>query len=910
MGINTPTQRAFTHLNTTIGNPIAIRTALALIASLVTTICPALADTALVPLGATWKYRDDGSNQGTAWRTSAFNDSTWASGPAELGYGDGDEATVVNGGSPSNHFITTYFRKSFNVTNPSAFNSLKIRLLRDDGAVVYVNGTEVRRDNMPTGTVSSNTLASSALGAPAESTFFETSIGTSALVAGTNVIAVEVHQANATSTDVSFNLELTGVDTTSVTRGPYLQKGTPSSVIVRWRTNSPTNSRVSFGISPVALTSNADDSTLTTEHEIQLSGLTPDTQYYYSVGTSTAALASGSDYSFFTSPPTGTVQSTRIWVLGDSGTKDAVAAGVRDGYTSFTGTRNTDLWLMLGDNAYENGTDQEYQAAVFDMYPTYLRQTVLWSTIGNHDTAQSTNPSLNIPHFQIFNLPTAGEAGGVASGTEKYYSFDYANIHFICLDSMTSSRQPGSPMLTWLQSDLESTTQQWLVAFWHHPAYTKGSHNSDTETPLIEMRQNVLPILEAGGVDLVLAGHSHNYERSFFINGHYGLSNSFSGQHLVDGGDGRETGNGVYSKPGGLPANQGAVYITAGNGGHVTTWVGGSTAEFNPNPHPVMYYSALHVGSLVLDVDGQRMDVKMIRETGTVDDFFSIAKSIPNDPPTVAITSPAEGATFTAPADIAIAASANDSDGSVTQVDFYGGSTLIGSVTSAPFAVTWNNAAAGSYALTAVATDNLGATVTSAPVNITVLPPPPAAPDSLIATAGNATVSLSWSASGGAQTYTVKRSLSASGPFTTIAPGLAGTGYVDNTVTNGTTYHYVVTASNSGGESSNSNVASATPEGPQGTVPSAPTSLTATALSKTQVRIDWTDTSGDETGFRIERALSDGAFVEVATVGPNTTTFTNNGLKANKTYSYRVRAFNAVGNSTYSNTATVTTPRR
>ena len=101
---------------------------------------------------------------------------------------------------------------------------------------------------------------------------------------------------------------------------------------------------------------------------------------------------------------------------------------------------------------------------------------------------QLTNPALTIPYFQIFNIPTDGSAGGVASGTEKYYSFDYGRIHFICLDSMTSSRAPGSPMLTWLEQDLGATTQDWIIVFFHHPPYTKGSHNSDTETQLIEMR--------------------------------------------------------------------------------------------------------------------------------------------------------------------------------------------------------------------------------------------------------------------------------------------------------------------------------------------------------------------------------------------------------------------------------------
>ena len=261
------------------------------------------------------------------------------------------------------------------------------------------------------------------------------------------------------------------------------------------------------------------------------------------------------------------------------------------------------------------------------MYPTYLRQSVLWSTIGNHDTAQLTNPSLSIPYFQIFNHPTNGAAGGVASGTEKYYSFDYGRIHFISLDSMTSSRAPGSAMLNWLETDLGSTTQDWIIAFWHHPPYTKGSHNSDTETALIEMRSNVLPILEAGGVDLVLTGHSHSYERTVFLNGHYGSSGTLTPAMKVDAGSGREDGTGAYDKATDLAANQGAVYVVAGNGGHVTTWTGGSSAEYNPTPHPAMYVSALHIGSMVVDVDGDRLDAKMIRETGAIDDYFTIIKT-------------------------------------------------------------------------------------------------------------------------------------------------------------------------------------------------------------------------------------------------------------------------------------------
>ena len=163
--------------------------------------------TTFVPTGASWKYLDNGTNQGTAWIASGFSDGSWASGAAELGYGDGDEVTTVSYGSnASAKYITTYFRKSFDVTNPAAIINSTLRLLRDDGAVVYLNGVEVARSNMPTGTVTYTTLASAAID---DATFYSFSVSPSRFVAGTNVLAVEIHQANATSSDISFNLDLT-----------------------------------------------------------------------------------------------------------------------------------------------------------------------------------------------------------------------------------------------------------------------------------------------------------------------------------------------------------------------------------------------------------------------------------------------------------------------------------------------------------------------------------------------------------------------------------------------------------------------------------------------------------------------------------------------------------------------------
>src|SRR4029453_6310863 len=580
----------------------------------------ATVDTTLIAFGSSWKYLDNGSNQGTAWRENGFPDGGWATGNAELGDGDGDEATVVSFGPHSGaKYITTYFRKTFNVADPSLFQSLSLTLLCDDGAVAFLNGTEVRRTNMPGGAVAFNTLAS----VQGEEIIDAVSINPALLNTGTNVLAVEIHQAAINSSDISFDAQLVGSTTTlQLTRGPYLQTGTPSSIVVRWRTNAPSSSHVTYGSSPSSLVQSATDSALTTEHVVTLSGLSANTRYYYSVGSTVRTLPAGdADHSFVTSPAVGTTVPTRIWVLGDSGTADANAQAVRNAYYSFAGSTQPNLWLMLGDNAYESGLDSEYQAAVFNMYPSTLKQSVLWPTLGNHDGTAANSSNQSGPYYDMFPLPKAGEAGGFSSGTEAYFSFDYGNIHFINLESFETDRSATGPMMTWLQSDVNSTTQKWIIAFWHHPPYSKGSHNSDTEIELVEMRQNALPILEAAGVDLVLSGHSHAYERSFLIDGHYGTSTTFTANMKKDGGSGRLDGTGAYHKPtAGRAPHEGAVYTVAGSSGQAS----GGTLN-----HPAMFISLNLLGSMVLDVNDLRLDAKFMDNTATVRDYLPTKKGAP-----------------------------------------------------------------------------------------------------------------------------------------------------------------------------------------------------------------------------------------------------------------------------------------
>lgn len=162
----------------------------------------------LLAANATWKWRYDGTDLGTAWSQVGFDDSAWASGPAELGYGDGDEATLLPAGSTP-RYVTAYFRSTVNVANPAAYNSLLLDLVRDDGAVVYINGTEVGRDNLPAGPIAYTQLANVGYSTRTEETTpVRFTVPATALVAGTNTIAVEMHQYDQWSGDLSFSLKI------------------------------------------------------------------------------------------------------------------------------------------------------------------------------------------------------------------------------------------------------------------------------------------------------------------------------------------------------------------------------------------------------------------------------------------------------------------------------------------------------------------------------------------------------------------------------------------------------------------------------------------------------------------------------------------------------------------------------
>lgn len=590
------------------------------------------AQTVIIPSGSNWKYLDNGSDQGTAWFQPNFNDASWASGNAELGYGDGDEATVVSYGTNSNNkYITTYFRKSFNVTNPTLFSSLTLELVRDDGAVVYINGQEVVRTNMPSGNITYQTLANNTVAWPNEDNWNPFTISAAHLVAGTNVIAVEIHQDSPSSSDISFNLKLTGNTSpinANIVRGPYLQMANQNSIIIKWRTNVACDSKVKYGISPANLNQTAVNTHFGTEHEVQINGLNPKTKYYYTIGSNQTQLTSPDIQTYFkTHPPTGEIGKYRFWVIGDAGMGNNNQRNARNAFYTYNNNQHLDGWIMLGDNAYQGGFDNEYQTGVFEnMYEQVLKNTILWTTPGNHDYNNNIPFSGPPAYFDIFTLPTNGESGGVPSGTEKYYSFNYGNIHFISLDSYSLPRTTSGAMATWLQADLAANTLPWIIAFWHHPPYTKGSHDSDNpllyDFELVDMRENILPILEQYGVDLVLNGHSHCYERSYLLDGHYGKSNTLTSSMIKNNTGGSYPTVCPYEKHDLINrSNKGAVYAVVGCSGKLS----GTSSGW---PHPVMYsYSNTQLGSMLLEVNDNRLDAKFITASGTIFDSFTIVKN-------------------------------------------------------------------------------------------------------------------------------------------------------------------------------------------------------------------------------------------------------------------------------------------
>lgn len=454
---------------------------------------------------------------------------------------------------------------------------------------------------------------------------------------------------------------MTSIAQHNVVRGPYLQELTDTSVVVCWRTDQASDSRVYFSQNLGVQTNYVDSFGQYIDHKVKISGLNPSSTYYYHIGSSAQILAGGSiNYRFRTAPTPGAVNPIRVWAIGDFGKANAEQKLVRDAYINFTDTTHTDVWLWLGDNAYSDGTDQEYQDKVFDSLNAYgkiMPYMPFMPAPGNHDYLSISPPSPissidpyahTGPYYDIVDVPTNAECGGFPSGTELYYSFDYGNAHFISVNSelgslnlLNSSHDwigtlpyfntfaspfTSSPMTDWLHNDLQQNQQKWVIVYFHQPPYTDGSHTTEAfwEVFMKAMRENILPVLEQYNVDLILSGHSHVYERSYLIKGHYDDLSTFDpNTMIIDGSSGYENLGEEYVKNTSVQnGDEGTIYIVCGNS---------ASKESNPGlQYPAMYYGYgcdTCVGSLVLDINGDRLDGKFITGYNDILDEFTIVKA-------------------------------------------------------------------------------------------------------------------------------------------------------------------------------------------------------------------------------------------------------------------------------------------
>ena len=209
-----------------------------------------------LPWGAEWKYFDQGVDPGAGWNQVGWDDNDWKRGPAELGYGDGDEATVVSfGSSSSKKYTTTDFRTTFEIADRSQFAGVRLSVIRDDGVALYLNGTEVLRDNLPSSALSYATLASRDVGAPEESIPLNVDVSAASpglLRAGSQPARRGGPPGVRFESHLSFNAQVEAIPL-SVVRGPYLQDGTSDSAVISWRTSGPTASRARWGLRPDVL---------------------------------------------------------------------------------------------------------------------------------------------------------------------------------------------------------------------------------------------------------------------------------------------------------------------------------------------------------------------------------------------------------------------------------------------------------------------------------------------------------------------------------------------------------------------------------------------------------------------------------------------------------------------------------
>ncbi|MHC4392743.1 MAG: purple acid phosphatase family protein [Planctomycetota bacterium] len=305
-----------------------------------------------------------------------------------------------------------------------------------------------------------------------------------------------------------------------LTRGPYLQDVTPTSVKVIWRTGQAVSSSIEYGdTEALGQVINGGSGV---EHHVRIPGLNPGQRYFYRV--MVAGVPRTETVSFRTAPLAHQGPFSFL-AFGDSGKASAPQWDTAQGIEM--ASKDADFLIHTGDVIYPGGEARYFDPKFFSPYQKTLMRLPSYLAIGNHDV----KTMFAQPFLDAFHLPTQ------SSGKEQYYTFMYGDAQFFCLDtSYTYLVAPGLPQLTWFIDELRRSTATWKIVFFHHPPYSSGSHGSDTVT-----RFSLSPHLEQYGVDLVLNGHDHHYERTSPRRDYAG--NSRGTVYIVTGAGGQLTGS-------------------------------------------------------------------------------------------------------------------------------------------------------------------------------------------------------------------------------------------------------------------------------------------------------------------------------------------------------------------------------
>jgi hypothetical protein len=304
---------------------------------------------------------------------------------------------------------------------------------------------------------------------------------------------------------------------TPFARTPYLQQVTDGSADVSWVSGADGTLSVAVsatdGAAVANLTAAHDPSALVAAGSSQwvapLRPLTPATIYCYDVQGGGANVVMSDRLGFKTAPAPGTGATVRFLAFGDSGGGGSDQAALRDQMA----TVPFDFIIHTGDIAYENGTRAEFEQNFFKPYADYLKYFPVFPASGNHE--YSTEDAA--PFREAFVLPE----NGAPDGTERWYSFDWGDVHFVALDTERS----GAVQAAWLDADLTANTRPWTIVYWHKPPFSSGEHGNDAGA-----QTYFVPLMEKHHVPLVLNGHDHDYERTKPQNGVV---------YVVTGGGGR-----------------------------------------------------------------------------------------------------------------------------------------------------------------------------------------------------------------------------------------------------------------------------------------------------------------------------------------------------------------------------------